>query len=349
MTSFIAHVNASRGFRGGERQTELLIEELQKYGYKQALIARKNRALARRAKHKDIDLREVSGNPISVALACRGVDLIHVHEGRSVYGAYLKWFFSKTPYIITRRVDNPIRQHRFARKAYGNASAIAAVAPQVAKIVKQYDTQLNPKVVHSGSSNLPVNEENVQNIRNRYCKNSFLVGHVGALDNNQKGQEFIIAVAHELQDSHPNIHFLLVGGGDDEKILKEQAKNLKNLSFEGFVNNVGDYLAAFDIFILPSLREGIGSILIDAMQKNLPLIASSVGGVPDIVHHNENGILIEPARPDLLKKAILHMQSDPTFRARLGQNGKQLSKSYTANVMCKKYIKIYESILTKID
>ena len=160
MTSFIAHVNASRGFRGGERQTELLIEELQKYGYKQALIARKNRALARRTKHKDIDLREVSGNPISVALACRGVDLIHVHEGRSVYGAYLKWFFSKTPYIITRRVDNPIRQHRFARKAYGNASAIAAVAPQVAKIVKQYDTQLNPKVVHSGSSNLPVNEEN---------------------------------------------------------------------------------------------------------------------------------------------------------------------------------------------
>ena len=118
----------------------------------------------------------------------------------------------------------------------------------------------------------------------------FLVGHVGALDNGQKGQEFIIAAARELERSHPDVHFMLVGGGDDEAMLRSAAAGLSNLTFTGFVDNVGDYLAAFDVFILPSNREGIGSILLDAMEQGLPVIASRVGGVPDIVHRPEERI-----------------------------------------------------------
>ena len=349
MTFTIAHINTARGFRGGERQTELLIENLHRAECRQILIARKNRMLAQRMKNSGIEVRQVSGNPISVALACGDVDILHVHEGRSIYGAYLHSLLSHTPYIITRRVDNPISKHWLAHRAYCSAAAIAAVAPQVAKIIKKYEPKLEPQVVHSGSSDLTVNKSFSTNIRSKYPKKSFLVGHVGALDNNQKGQEFIITVARELQQSHPDIHFLLVGGGDDEKMLKKLATGLNNLKFIGFVNNVGDYLAAIDLFILPSLKEGIGSILLDAMSMKLPVVACSVGGVPEIVHNGENGYLIETKRPDLLRDAILSLYNNPNIRVKMGERGSQLAVNYTAKIMSEKYLKIYRSILGQAD
>ena len=115
--------------------------------------------------------------------------------------------------------------------------------------------------------------------------------------------------------------------------------------FVGFVNNVGDYLATFNIFILPSRKEGIGSILLDAMAMKLPVIACEVGGVSDIVHNNQNGYLIESERPDLLKEAILSLYNQPQLSAKFAQRGSEIAVNYTADVMCKKYLKIYQSIL----
>ena len=349
MTFTIAHINTAQGFRGGERQTELLIENLHRAECRQILIVRKNSTLMRRTKNSGVEIREVSGHPISVALACSDADILHVHEGRSVYGAYLHSLFSQTPYVITRRVDNQIKNHWLAHQAYRSATCIAAVAPQVAKVIKNFDPKLEPQVIHSGSSDLAVDEASSAKIRSEYPKKSFLVGHIGALDNKQKGQEFIIAAARELQQSHPDIHFLLVGSGHDEAMLKDLATGINNLRFIGFVENVGDYLAAFDIFILPSLKEGIGSILLDAMAMKLPLIASDVGGVSDIVHDDENGYLIEAARPNLLIKAILRLYKKPQVRTRMGERGSQIAVNFTDTIMSEKYLKIYQSILRQAD
>ena len=89
---------------------------------------------------------------------------------------------------------------------------------------------------------------------------------------------------------------------------------LKNIFFTGFVENVGDYLAALDLFILPSNKEGIGGILIDAMEQKVPIIASRVGGIPEIVHDEKNGILIDPRSPNQLKAAILRLHASEQKR-----------------------------------
>ena len=123
------------------------------------------------------------------------------------------------------------------------------------------------------------------------------------------------------------------------------AAGLRNLSFAGFVDNVGDYLAALDIFILPSNREGIGSILLDAMEQRLPVIATRVGGVPDIVHDGVNGLLIDPARPDLLKAAILELRARPERRRELGERGRELAQPFTAQAMAAKYLALYQAVV----
>jgi glycosyltransferase involved in cell wall biosynthesis len=344
MTITIGHVNVARGYRGGERQTELLIRGLASRSLRQVLVARRGEPLAQRMRDVNIELRLIGGSPFGVARATRHVDLVHVHEGRSIYGAYLRWLLTRTPYVVTRRVNNPIREHWFAHAAYRHAACVAAVASQVAEVVRQYEPRARVQVIHSGSSGLAVDRQRSAAIRAAFG-DRLVVGHVGALDNAQKGQEHIIRVARELQETASDVQFVLVGGGDDEAMLKRMAEGLRNLVFTGFVENVGDYLAAFDMFILPSNREGIGSILFDAMEQGLPVIASRVGGVPDIVHHGENGLLIDAARPDQLRAAILELRAAPTRRRELGARGRELAERVTADIMCRKYLDLYEAIL----
>jgi glycosyltransferase involved in cell wall biosynthesis len=346
MPAKIVHVNTARGYRGGERQTELLIRGLASRGLQQALVTRRGAPLATRLRDVGVEIREVTGGVLSVTRATHDGSLIHVHEGRSVYAAYARSYLSGTPYIVTRRVNNPIREHGFAHRAYRRAAYVAAVAPQVGEIVRAYDAAIRVTVVHSASSGLRVDPADSAAVRRRF-DGKFVAGHVGALDNDQKGQEFIIAVARELEHTHPNIHFVLVGGGADEAMLKAAAAGLSNLTFTGFVDNVGDYLAAFDVFILPSNREGIGSILFDAMEQGLPVVASRVGGVPDIVRNGETGVLIDPASPAQLRDAILTLQADSSLRRAYGERGRQFAKDFTADVMCSKYLALYEDVLRR--
>lgn len=347
MTPKIVHVNTARGYRGGERQTELLIRGLASCNVRQALVARRGGPLAERVADVGVEVREVTGGLWSVTRATHDAGLVHVHEGRSVYAAYLRSLLAGTPYIITRRVNNPIREHWFAHRAYRRAACVAAVAPQVADVVRAYDASIPVRVVHSGSSGLSVDAATAAAIRARF-PGKFLVGHVGALDNAQKGQEYIIAMARELAVSHPDVQVLLVGGGDDEGLLKAAAADLPNVEFTGFVDNVGDYLAALDVFVLPSNREGIGSILLDAMERGLPLVASRVGGVPDIVHHEVNGFLIDAGDVAALREAVLMLRQDPALRRTLGERGREFAKDFTGDVMWRKYLTLYESLLGRV-
>lgn len=336
----VAHVNLAKGYRGGERQTELLIRGLAKRGVRQSLVARKASELVNRLVDVDVDIRACSGNLLAAFRATRNVDILHSHEGRGVYAAWLRSLISGIPYVITRRVNNPIGKGALTRSAYRRAAAVVSVAQDIANIVTSYDSQIHSAVIHSSSSGLPVDNDAVQAMRKAF-PGKWIVGNVAALDNSQKGQEYIIDVARQLQNTHPDIQFLLVGGGDDEQMLRDRARGLTNLEFAGFVENVGDYMASFDVFILPSNKEGIGGILLDAMDQSLPVVAARVGGLPEIVKDGENGLLIGPRSPAQLQDAILRLYKDRDLGARLGANGRIFSQDFTADAMTDRYLSLY--------
>ncbi len=340
----VFHVNVARNYRGGERQTELLMTELHGRGVEQSLVGRRGSLLSQRIAAAGIEVRPVPGHLPGVVKALRGADVVHVHEGRSVYAAWLNSILRGTPYVATRRVNNPIGNHALAHRAYRAASCVAAVAPQVADVVRAFDPAIRTTVIMSSSSGLKPDAAIAREIRER-AGNGFVVGHVGALDNDQKAQDVIIAAARELSGAYPDIHFLLVGGGDDEQMLRSLADGLSNGTFTGFVDTVGDYLQAFDVFILPSRREGIGSILFDAMEQGLPLVATPVGGVPRIVHEGVNGVLIDVDDSRQLAAAILKLKLDPRLRARLGVAGRHIASHHTPPQMAQSYLEIYLSIL----
>jgi glycosyltransferase involved in cell wall biosynthesis len=121
---------------------------------------------------------------------------------------------------------------------------------------------------------------------------------------------------------------------------------LDNIIFEGFVDNVGDYLAAFDLFAFPSLQEGLGSILIDAMNAELPIVASDVDGIPDLIQNEENGLLVSPADSALLAEKLVCLYEDKELSARLASKAQSDSRRLFPPVITERYLReIYPNAL----
>jgi glycosyltransferase involved in cell wall biosynthesis len=212
----------------------------------------------------------------------------------------------------------------------------------VEKILLGDEPKMKTQVLYDALRRLPSNPNRVRELKQAW-PGKFLVGNVAALDG-KKGQIHLLNVARKLQHSHTNLHFVLIGGGEDEAFYRQQSEGLNNLSVMGFVDNVGDYLAAFDLFAFPTYAEGLGSSLLDAMSFSLPIIASRVGGVPELVRHGENGLLIDVADETALQDAILKLAGDPEGRASMGAAGKQFADGFTVERMVGQYLDLYASV-----
>ncbi len=340
----ITHLNFAKGFRGGERQTQLLIEQLAQNGIAQKLLVRKGSQLSGRCRDiANLEIIEIAKPYILHLKHIKNTTLLHAHETKAAQFAYFANRLTGIPYIITRRVDNAIKNNFLNKKIYSNATVVVALS----KAIKEEILKVAPKavieVIPSAYTDAAVDKAKTAQIKKRF-EGKYLIGNVGALDDRHKGQSHLIEAAKELEKSHPDIHFLFVGSGQDEAKLKAAAQSLSNVTFEGFVNNVNDYISSFDLFVFPSNNEGLGSILLDVMQLNVPIIASNVGGIPDIITNNINGILTPPSDPKSLKKNILRLYSDKTKSAKLASTAKESIENFSPQSMQNAYLSLYKAM-----
>ncbi|MEQ8206321.1 MAG: glycosyltransferase family 4 protein, partial [Woeseia sp.] len=115
--------------------------------------------------------------------------------------------------------------------------------------------------------------------------------------------------------------------------------------FAGFVDNVADWLSVFDLFVFPSLHEGLGSTLLDAMSFGLPLVASNVGGIPDIVVDKVNGLLIKPERPEELLTAVLTILQDDSLYESMRLANLNQADAFSPVAMADRYEVLYRKLL----
>jgi len=148
---------------------------------------------------------------------------------------------------------------------------------------------------------------------------------VARLDHWGKGHgEFFTALAN-LKDRYPVVA-LIIGGGRREAEMRRKAAELGlsgRVHFLGQREDVPDLLAALDIFVLPSHREGVSLALLEAMAVGLPVIVTAVGGLPEVVTHGENGLLIPLKDPEALTEALARLLADPELARRLGDQARR--------------------------
>jgi len=341
----ICHVNLAKDYRGGERQTELLIRELAAREWSQRLIIRKGQELAERC--EDVDNLEIVAdisNPLTAAWATKGSSLIHAHEARAAYAGWYGTTFYKIPSMLTRRVVKRQNRSWLRDSSYRAAGAIAAVSRAAAAAIRQTYVDIDPIIVPDACAGLPVDAENVIRLREDYAGH-LLIGHVGSYDHSAKGQLTIIDVAKRAATERPEWHFLLLGAGRDEGLFRERIGDLHNIELVGFVDNVGDYMSAFDVFVFPSLHEAMGSSVLDAMQFGLPVVASNVGGLPEFVESGINGVLIEPESVDELFDGIVRVVDDKDLANAMHLANRARASDYSVSRMADAYESIYRSLI----
>lgn len=341
----ICHVNLARGFRGGERQTELLIRELSEKGIQQTLLARHAQPLVSRLADtsglKIIELRK----PFWLKAGYVEGDLVHAHENKAAHLASIAHGRGGPPYLITRRVDNKPGTSGSTRRMYERAGHLVAISQAIAGILRDRWPDKPLSVIPSALGKLPHDEQASQALRQKW-QGRLVIGHMGALDNSQKGQVYLIRAMHQLVKRCPQVHCVFLGDGPDREWFTKEAQAADYIEFAGHVDNVGDYLAAFDIFAFPSLHEGLGSSLLDAMDFSLPIVASAVDGIPDIVSQDDNGLLVPPSDAQALSDALQKLVSDADLRERLAGAGKRRSLGYRPEVMAQSYIDLYQNMLS---
>lgn len=169
----------------------------------------------------------------------------------------------------------------------------------------------------------------------------------------QKALPDLLAALTSALAARPDLHLLLLGQGEERAALEGRVRELglaAHVSFTGNVDSVQRYLDASDLFVLPSLAEGISNALLEAMAAGLACVATTVGGTPEVLDHGACGVLVPPAQPELLSAAIVRLTDDPAERARLGAAARQrIAQAYAFAVVGDQYLNLYAQLTRRPD
>jgi glycosyltransferase involved in cell wall biosynthesis len=343
----IVHIDTERTWRGGQQQVFSLIQGLEALGHHNVAVVRRGSELGDRFKKEGIALREVSpvgefnfidGHFLNRWIRREGIDLVHAHTAHAVALAALATMGTSIPFVLSRRVDFHLSNNPFSRWKYRRAQKIIAISDAIGKILKEDGISAEKiAIIPSGvdfdryAAVIPLSKESMG-----VPKNFPVVGQVAALADHKDQTTFLKAIAL-LKTSIPNIRAVIVGDGPKKGALVALSKSLgleEAVRFFGFQEDSLNYLAGFDVFCLSSKEEGLGTSLLDAMALKIPVVATRAGGIPEVVEHGQDGILVAPQDPAALAAAlkyVLEHKDRHRFRDHAYQKARQFEVAKTVS------------------
>ena len=161
--------------------------------------------------------------------------------------------------------------------------------------------------------------------RLKISKNDLIVGSVGRLSP-EKGHRFLLQAFAILRDKDVHAHLIIVGDGTHRRVLETEASRLgiaADTSFVGYQRKPSELMGLFDVLVMPSLREGLPWVILEALSVALPVVASRVGGIPEMIRHGEHGLLTTPGDASDLFAKLITLLEDGSLRTALGRRGLQ--------------------------
>ncbi len=358
----IAHVDAERDFSGGEVQVVLLIDGLAARGHHNLLLCPPRSGAAAEAARRGIAVGAVPmRNDLDLAAVWRlwrrligaEVDLVHLHTGRAAWlGGCAAWL-AGLPAVVTRRMDRPLAPSWRTRLVYARFSRrTVAISPGVAeRLVAGGVPRARIALIASAvdpARLLPVRARAAVRAAQGAAPDVPVLLAMSALVR-RKGIDVLLVAAAALGARGVRAQLWIAGDGPERGALAAQVRQLglaEQVRFLGRRDDVGDLLAACDIFVLPSRREGLGVAALEAMAAGRPVVASAVGGLRDAVVDGRTGVLVPPEDPAALAAALERLTGDLALRTHLGAAGPQrIAEGFLPEQMVAAYERLYREVL----
>ncbi len=286
-------------------------------------------------------------------------DIVHTHLFKSDFHGRLAARLAGTPVVIStihsclNWAKNPILGSIYGSNAR-LADHIIAVSDEVRDYCIKY-LHLDPKKITTIANAIPLDrfgDQRVAGITIRQELNipssALVIGIVARLSEPKDHANFLRAAQKILIDA-PETYFLIVGDGSLGEFLKALAVTLgiqKSTIFCGARQDIPAMMGVLDILVFSSLWEGLPVALLEGMASFLPVVATSVGGIPGVIQHGLTGLLVPPGSPDSIAEACLKLIKDAPLRKEIGRAGcAQVRANYGMDGMISKTIGLYQTLL----
>jgi glycosyltransferase involved in cell wall biosynthesis len=335
-------VDTERVWRGGQNQLLSLIKGLHRHGHKIHLICEPQtlleaRALALGVFVHPMAIRSEAGliSLFRLIILFRKIrpQILAFNTPKAVIiGTLASRLAAVSARIVFRRVNFPLRNNLLTRIKYlWGIDCIVAISESIrAQLTISGIPVSRIRTIYEGLdlSRYPRGAWP----KKRIAGEPTVVGTISHLST-EKGIQYLVEAASLIPGVHRRLRFVVVGDGSCRPQLEAFVgeKGLKDVfQFTGFQQDTSQFIKSFDMFALPSLSEGLSSSILEAMATSLPIVATNVGGIPELVKHGDNGFLVPPADPAALAQAIQQLADDPKECWRMGLRGRErVEKQFT--------------------
>ncbi|MBU1170766.1 MAG: glycosyltransferase family 4 protein [Proteobacteria bacterium] len=358
----VLHIDSEKSWRGGQQQAAYLLERMHALGSKTAMVCKPGSAMETYCQGKGLpvygipmhgELDITAGYKIASLCRKQGFHILHLHSAHALAtGLWASLFYKKLRLIAVRRVSVPIKKNWFSRFKYltPRLNRIVCISNAI-KAILMNDGLHGEKltVIHSG-----VHLDKFKGaLDGKLVKQTLgipddhlVVGTIAAFTR-EKGYPTLLKAAEEIVRKHERVTFCAVGSGAEEEAIHTMAKDLRlgdRMIFTGFRKDVGSLLNMFDLFVLPSYQEGLGSSILDAQALGLPVVACRTGGVPEIVHHGVNGLLVPPRDSKALVLALEDLVCNSEKRKQFGLKAMETVQAFSIDRTVENNMALYRQL-----
>ena len=340
---FSLHIDTARTWRGGQNQVLLTVNGLREIGQRAALVAHPDGELRRRAE-EGLDLIPIAPRTeLDLTAAWRlarvvkrlAPDVIHAHDPHGIAMASLALSLGASSaakngrlpgLVAARRVDFHLKGNSLSRWKHRQVDCFIAASDAIRLILLGDGVPAERTItVHEGIDVDHVKSAPAVNVHAAFWlpHHAPVVGSVAALVPH-KGQRHLIEAARLVVREVPDARFIILGEGELREQLERQIREHhleKHVFLPGFRTDVVGCIKGFDVFAMSSVTEGLGTSLLDAMACSKPIVATNVGGIPEVVMDGDTGLLVAPRDHTAMAGGIVRLLADEGLRARMGQAG----------------------------
>jgi glycosyltransferase involved in cell wall biosynthesis len=339
---FSLHIDTARTWRGGQNQVLLTVNGLREIGQRAALVAHADGELRRRAS-EGLDLIPLTSRTefdlsaawrLSRVIKSLGPDIVHAHDAHGVAMASLALSLGSSSrgtttgpsLVVSRRVDFHLRNNSFSRWKHRQVDCFIAASEAIRHMLIADGVPAEATItVHEGIDVEHVIAAPPVNIHEAFWlpHHAPVVGNVAALVPH-KGHRHLVEAAHLVVQEMPDVRFVVLGEGELREQLERQIRDYrleKHVLLPGFRVDVLGCIKSFDLFVMSSVTEGLGTTLLDAMACSKAIVATRAGGIPEVVDDGATGVLVPPRDHRAMAAAIVRMLKDEETRRQMGEAG----------------------------